>query len=236
MTVVAQRNGVRVVAFNKCGHSSIINTFIQHRRGFVNPEPATIPSNQVNTDPDALVKALRSQSDSIVDWPDPHLLIAVIRNPVHRALSAYQHFIIRKERYKFTELGFSRLDIFRNFVNHMRTVDLTADPHLAPYTPDLLKMGGDRYTTALLPLELINEAWPIAISNAGLDDVPLEVWHKNAGGYDSELYLHPNQVEILEELYSQDYKLWQAVYDETRASLPAICYKTPEELVLLANQ
>lgn len=230
MTLLAQRDGVRVVAFQKCGHTSIINTFLQRREGFVNPEPAVI--TQTNWAHDGV----RGYPEQAVDWPEPRLLIAVIRSPLRRALSAYMHFMQRKERDNLTRLGFKFGCGLNQYVNHLKTVDLREDQHIAPYAFDVVDATNDKYPTIVIPLELIDVMWPIVIAKEGLYDVPLKPWHKNPGHYNYEDVMTPYAESVLSEIYSKDCNLWEAVYDEARTAIPAVRYKTPQELIHLANK
>lgn len=226
MTAIAQREHVRVVAFNKCGHTSIINTFMSHRDGFVNPEPATVNSHEV--------RRAEGYVGNLIDvdlstWPEPEVVIAFLRNPVYRVLSAYQHFFVRtmlsisivRFRDNFQKVGFTRGMSFSEFVDHLLTVDLTFDPHLSPCIPDLISVGGDRQYL-LAPLELIGDCWPLAMDNVGLADVPSQVYHKNKGDYNPDDYLTPDLYDAIRELYSEDYNLWETVFNEARAEISSI--------------
>jgi hypothetical protein len=214
MTVLAQRDGVRVVAFNKCGHTSIINTFMSTKEDLPN-----------TTDRARALGGYQGDLTNFQDWPEPEVIVSFLRNPAHRALSAYHHFCVRKERYKFKELGFEFGMSFPDYVDHLLTVDLTVDAHLAPFIDDLVTAGGDR-VYVLAPLELIGECWPIAMDNVGLADVPREVLHKNKGGYQAEDYMRFDLHEKLRGLYCEDYNLWETIYNEARAEISPISNAT----------
>ena len=215
MTVLAQRDGVRVAAFNKCGGTSIINTFMSRR----NENPDFPNSN----DRARAIGGYQGDLTNSQDWPEPRVLVAFMRDPARRALSAYQHFLVRKERYKFKELGFEFGMSFPAFVDHLLTVNLSADKHISPCVPDLLAAGGDcHYIVA--PLEFINEAWPLIMDGVGLVDVPdIIAWH-NKGSYNPDDFMTAELREKLRELYLQDFNLWCATYHEhkTRAKIPAV--------------
>jgi hypothetical protein len=165
-----------------------------------------------------------------VDWPQPEVVIAFIRNPVRRALSAYQHFFIRdiaidrQFRYTFAGMGFTQDMSFSEFVDYLLTVDLTTDKHITPQFDDLIAAAGGTYSEYLLaPLELIGYCWPIMMDNVGLGEkVPRTVLHRNKGDYNPDDYLTPELSGKLRELYSRDYNLWEVVYGETREEISTV--------------
>lgn len=225
MTVLAQRDSVRAVGFNKAGHTSVIHTFMSTPESVGHVEEMLFAPKVLNTlDEAKTIGGYRGDLTNFHDWPKPDLIFAFLRNPVHRALSAYQHFIIRKERYKFKELGFTFGMPFDKFVDHLLTVDLTADPHLAPQIDDLIAASGDELCNYILaPLEMIGEAWPIVMDNVGLGDVvPRTVLHRNKGNYNPDDFITPELHDKLRELYSQDYNLWETICDETREKISSI--------------
>jgi hypothetical protein len=226
MTALAQRDGVRVVAFNKCGHTSIINTFMSPREGFQNPQPATIASSEI-----AKVDGYRCNllDDEWRSWPEPEFIVSFLRDPVQRIISAHQHFCVRKERYKFKELGFKFGMSFPEFVDHLLTVDISADPHLSPCIDDLFTVSGDDKHCILAPLENIQEAWPQIMAVVGLVDVPREVYHKNKGEYDLRTTSYGQDLhDKIRELYREDYALWEAVKDaETRTTISPVHNSSP---------
>lgn len=257
--IIAQRHGVRVVGFRKCGHTSIINTFCTLREEFVEDKPPSSPWSKElgddsqrpailnTTDRTQRANAYRGYLDTAEDWPEPHTVVGFIRDPARRALSAYQHFIVRTfnlrdgirtvGRESFEQMGFTADMTFEDYVDHLGKVDLSLDLHIEPYYNQMPAAGTRNSRFVLAPLELISEFWPALIDDLGLDDVPRGVWHKNKGGYDSKTVLTDELADrIRDGIYSQDYSLWQTVYNETRAALPSICYKTFEELVSLVNQ
>jgi hypothetical protein len=222
MTVLAQRDKVRVAAFNKCGNSSIITTFMTAVPG----EQWTkySPPGILNTvDRARNIGGYQGDLTNFHEWPKPEVVIAFLRNPARRALSAYQHFLVRKERYKFKELGFTFGMSFPDFVDHLLTVDLTADPHISPQTPDLIEAGGDFCSYLLAPLEMIGECWPIAMDNVGLGDVvPRVPIHDNKGDYDPGEFMTLELHDKLRELYSEDYNLWETIYHEAGKEISSV--------------
>ena len=220
MTVLAQRDKVRVAAFNKCGNSSIITTFMTAVPG----EQKYSPPGILNTvDRARNIGGYQGDLTNCHDWPQPDVVIAFMRNPAYRALSAYQHFLVRRERYKFKELGFTFGMPFDEFVAHLLTVDLTYDPHLAPQIDDLVEAGGELCDYLLAPLELIGECWTEIMDNVGLGGaVPRTVLHNNKGDYNPDDFMTPELYDTLCELYSQDYNLWEIVYGETRTEISSV--------------
>jgi hypothetical protein len=247
---IAQRDGVRVVGFRKCGHTSIINTFCTLRNEFLASALPSTPWSKEPGDKSTPLEirqnynrrtqhagALRGYLDSAEHWPKPHTVIVFIRDPARRALSAYQHFIVRTVRENFLALGFTPDMSFAQYCKHLKTVDLAKDLHIEPYYDQLAATGTEDSRFLLAPLELISEVWPAFVNDLGLDDVPLGVWRQNNGGYQAAEFLTDELTDyIRDEVYSQDYSLWQTVYNETRATLPSVRYKTFEELISLVNQ
>jgi hypothetical protein len=134
-------------------------------------------------------------------------------------------------------MGFTPDMDFAEYCHHLKKVDLSEDPHIEPYYDRLAATGTKTSRFALFPLELIDEVWPAVITDLELDDVPLGIWRQNRGGYKPDKYLNDELIDyIRDEIYSQDYSLWQTVYNETRATLPSVSYKTFDELVSLVNQ
>jgi hypothetical protein len=257
--ILAQRHGVRVVGFRKCGHTSIINTFCTLRSEFEATETApstpwskepgdnsTRPAILNTTDRTQRAEAYRGYLDTAENWPEPHTVVGFIRDPVRRALSAYQHFIIRTSkladgartvgRESFHCMGFTPDMDFAQYCEHLGKIDPSNDPHIEPYYDRMPATGTENSRFLLAPLELISEVWPAFVEDLGLDDVPLGVWRQNRGGYKPDKYLTDEVVDQVRTIYSADYRLWQTIYDETRETLPAVRYKTFDELVSLVNQ
>jgi hypothetical protein len=225
MTVLAQRDKVRVAAFNKCGNSSIINTFMSTPESVGHVEEMLFTPKVLNTaDAAKKVGGYRGDFTNCHDWPKPDVVVAFVRNPAYRVLSAYQHFVIRTMRYKFKDLGFTQGMPFDKFVDHLLTVDLTTDKHLTPQIDDLVAASGDELCNYILaPLEMIGEAWPIVMDNVGLGNVvPRIVLHLNRGNYNPADFMTSELHDKLRELYSQDYNLWEVICDETREEISSI--------------
>jgi hypothetical protein len=222
-----------MVGFNKCGHTSAINTFVASLN-HTDPPPQRV--KVINSaDVAALTGSVRGDLTNFQDWPEPHTIVALIRSPITRIVSAYHHLMVRTQRYNFIDLGFQPGCSFDEFLDHLATIDLTKDAHTASYGPDLLTAGADKHKTIIIPLEEIDTAWPAVLTRLGMDDVPTEMWHKNKS---PESYEFPNypQFKKIHDVYLNDYNLWEYVLDETRASLPTINYIPSERLIRLVNQ
>jgi hypothetical protein len=229
MTVLAQRGKVRVAAFNKCGNSSIINTFMSTPESTGHEEILFTPKVLNTADDAKKVEGYRGDFTNCHDWPKPDVIVAFLRNPAYRALSAYQHFVIRTMRYKFKDLGFTQGMPFDKFVDHLLTVDLTADKHLTPQIDDLVaaSVGDPTCTYILAPLELIGDCWPIVMDSVGLGDVvPRTVLHKNKGDYNPADFMTTELLGKLRELYSQDYNLWEVTCNEAREEISTVSNAT----------
>lgn len=217
MTVLAQRDGVRVVGFNKCGHTSVINMFAPRSEPVKRPQFGA--PNVINTEDLAKqANTYRGDLTNYHDWPHPDVVIAVLRNPVRRALSAYQHFLVRKERSSFTGLGFKFGCTFDEFVEHLVTVDLTGDAHIKPFVPDLIAAGSNSQVL-LLPLELLSQIWPVIIEELQIKGTSPTMQFRNKGDYDPDDFLTPELYDTLRTLYQEDYDLWELAYNDVWDSL-----------------
>ena len=155
MAVAAQRGRYRVVAFNKCGHTSIINMFLTP------PDQSVVrgamPAVQVSSDV-PVEQVYKGFAEDVDNWPEPAYTIAFFRQPARRMLSVYQHFIVRTMQKElttagytaFTKLGFDASMTFPVFCRHLRSIDLDADLHLKPQVTSLnAAVGGELRTYTL---------------------------------------------------------------------------------------
>ena len=210
MSVVIQHKNIRVVTFQKCGHTSIINMFQTPADQAINRGAS--PNVYVSKDEEAPVFYKGTDTD---DWPDAEITIAFFRNPLQRAYSAYQHFIIRTlsnelvsvpslGRKQFTELGFTAGMTFLEFCEHLKTVDLDYDPHLRPQITSFVaaKSGFD----IINQLENIHRSWPELVEDFNMSCTKAVVYF-NSANYDpwpeDSLEGH-----IIRSLYDEDYHTW----------------------------
>ena len=219
MAVIVQRGGVRVVAFQKCGHTSIVNMFLA---------PAGEPLVRGRSVPHDY--ALRGDVEAALSWPRPHLTIAFFRNPLQRALSTYEHFIKRTlihpeesnggplslGRQSFTDLGFHPNMEFKDFILHLRNIDLSADKHLKPQhlSFDEALASVDVYGGQL---EQLNTTWPLIVDQYGLDCTK-EVAQYNKAEYE-QIDIGEARLGLFKQLYATDYRYWEACHFEARAPL-----------------
>lgn len=209
--VAIQHERIRLVAFQKCGHTSLINMFQTPRdqsvvRGMA---PAVKVSGQ-DTSPGVFYKG-----DDTTDWPESEWTLAFFRNPLQRAYSAYQHFIIRTLSYplvsvpslgrkQFVELGFEAGMTFLEFCEHLAIIDLNYDPHLRPQATSFNRAAcGHRW---LCQLERLDTAWPETVEHFDLPCTK-EVVDFNAANYEPCLVDGP-EAGIIEVLYAEDYEIW----------------------------
>jgi len=212
MAVIAQRDGVRVVAFQKCGHTSIINMFLT---------PADVPLVRGGAIPD---DAYRGTVEKARSWPEPRLTIAFMRNPLMRAFSAYDHFIIRTQRASIMALGFTPDMSFTQFITHLGEIDLTADEHLKPQWLSFIEACAslDVYGGQL---EQLDTTWPLIVDQYGLDCTK-EIPHYNRAErdymWDTEDRLPRSVLAAFKVLYATDYACWNAAHFEAGTSFSSV--------------
>lgn len=239
MAVIAQRNGVRVVAFQKCGHTSIINMFLT---------PADMPLVRGTAPALRSDDAYRGYAEDTQDWPEPELTLAFFRNPLIRALSAYEQFIVRGiqrplaspvisfgddhvvapgvpslGRQSFTDLGFTADMEFKDFCLHLRNIDLNADNHLKPQATSYMQAYGNPGQVYSGQLEQLDITWPLLVDQYGLNCTK-EVPQYNAAKYETKDRLTGVHLDLFKKLYAQDYRFWEASHFEARAPLSSVCH------------
>ena len=203
MAVVAQWNGVRVVGFQKCGHTSIINMFLTPVDDSIERGKAALIVN--SQDQAAKVGAYRGDLAAAQTWPEPHTTIAFFREPIRRLLSAYQHFIVRTTRSPFIDMGFRSGMAFHEFCAHFITVDPTLDNHLKPQN---LSFNEALVGRALIyKLEYLDAIWPQLVEHLGLKCTK-EVARFNAAEYDIDTHLQGVHVDWVNIKYADDYNTW----------------------------
>jgi len=230
VAVVAQRNGVRLIAFQKCGHTSLINMFLT---------PADMPlvrgdapAIRNSGDEAAAINAYRGDIVAAQNWPKPDLTIAFFRNPLLRALSAYEHFIVRTlkvidgvstlGRQSFTDLGFTADMDFAAFVLHLRNINLKADNHLKPQSTSFIEAYNDEEVYAG-QLEQLDTIWPLIVAQYGLD-CTLEIPRYNEAEYITHKRLSGVRLSMFKELYARDYAFWKASYFEAGTQISSVSH------------
>ncbi len=122
MSHCLQRNGVRLVAFNKCGHASIINTF--------NAAPGEKPQRGPSgLDP----VTLKGDYKKAETWPEPVVTLAYFRHPLARIASVWNKLMRDTWYTSFHAYGFEKGMSFEAFCKHVMFIrDQPLDPHLRP--------------------------------------------------------------------------------------------------------
>jgi hypothetical protein len=173
-------------------------------------------------------EVLRGSAAEAIDiWPYPALTIAFYRNPLDRALSAYEHFIKRTlvypeesnggplslGRQNFTDMGFTSDMEFKDFALHLRNVDLELDLHLKPQSNSFDETTTHSTRTATYQLEQLDELWPEIVNKHALD-CSTEVVSFNAAQYETKDRLSGARLGIFEDMYQDDYERWEDSYHE----------------------
>jgi hypothetical protein len=233
MAVVAQRNGVRMIAYQKCGHTSIINMF---------RTPAGESVQRGRT-----FDELCGTTEDAQDWPKPDTIITFFRHPLLRALSTYEHFLVRgiqhpvnspvisfdgeetKQgkpslgRQSFTDLGFTADMDFPAFVLHLRNIELCADKHLKPQAISFWEAYDGRASVYAGQLEQLHITWPLIVEQYGLD-CTLEIPRYNLAEYEVNDRLSGVRLDMFKDLYLRDYSYWDAAHFETGTPISSVSH------------
>lgn len=226
MSVVAQREARRVITFQKCGHTSVINMFMTPAGQSV--ARGATPAVRISGQP--VPEVYKGFSDAVSHWPPAKVSIAVFRNPFERALSAYQHFIVRtlqsdevvvgaagtskkyggvptQGRTTFTQLGFDHEMSFSDFVQHLGSIDLCYDKHLKPQAISFREAASGLVHG--IQLEQLHVQWPLLVRAFDLP-CTTEVAEFNAADYtaDSDHWSYA----LVTQLYADDLKLWEKAH------------------------
>jgi hypothetical protein len=227
MAVVNQKGGIRVVAPNKCGHTSVINMFRTRR----DKEPES-------------VKLHKHCRDDFSEWPAAKYTLIFFRDPLARAVSAYEHFIARTLRINarrksgysnFAHYGFTPEMKFLEYVKHLATIDISCDPHLLPQSDSLLRSGSGELIVG--QLERFAEQWPLLVDYLGLD-CSKQIEHINKAKYDrsgADYRGFDEAAALIREVYAIDFDEYWSYLDEAGTPLQAIDHTTLEGAVRLAD-
>ena len=205
MSVIVQRDGIRIITFQKCGHTSIVNMFQTPAGQDIvrGTTPAVLISG---ADMPVMYKGFDAS-----EWPEPRLTLAFFREPVKRARSAYEHFIVRTakaglvglataDHESFTKLGFNLKMTFTEFCEHLHHIDLNLDNHLKPQTTSFIAaLNGANY---IYKLEDLSVCWPRLVKELDLP-CTTHVVRFNEAKYDTT-----QQDDSINQLYADDYDLW----------------------------
>ncbi len=215
MSVVVQRNGVRIVAFNKSGNTSIVNTFQCPFGG--------TPQRGVRN-----LEVLKAPSSS--DFPEPIVTIAYFRHPLARLASVYNYFfeLPRREvietdsmakvqptefRVNFKVLGFRADMNFEDFCEQIiaKKDRLHEDLHIKKQSESFIADRGLAVDTWIARLDELSTVWSQMVSTFHLDCSTRIAHFNNQVGYSwVAMYQDiPVVTKLLLELYHDDHRIWQ---------------------------
>jgi hypothetical protein len=210
MTHVYQRDGVRMVSFNKSGHKSIVLTFLALPGGADSQELAA--------------RTLRGgfgskHKQAWHDWPAPIVTVAFVRHPLARIASVWNHLF--RDRVGYTPLrkhGFTEDMVFEQYVHQLLKVEYSSDMdfHLAPQAFCLDRCATNTISQHVYRLDDIAEGWPRMCQTYGLE-CETKVAHHNDRSQNypqgrpwTALWegLEDEAGELVHGLYERDYDMW----------------------------
>jgi hypothetical protein len=154
MTHVLQRDGVRLIAFNKSGHTSVVNMFMTSPGGTVDRGPKPHDAD-----------TLRGDIKKAEKWPEPIVTAAFIRHPLARIVSGWNH--LNREHFytPFKTYGFTPEMDFEQYVQRLLRVMAShnpekVDPHFQPQHIGFRLARGWLGSTQIMRLDEIDSAWP----------------------------------------------------------------------------
>ncbi len=207
MSHCVQRNAVRVVAFNKCGHTSIINSF------------QTASGNAVLREkPDDALKEATLVGDyaKAATWPEPIVTIAFFRHPLARVASVWNHLIRDFFYLQFKAHGFTRDMPFEDFCKHLISIrDEFLDPHLEEQAINFRACRGLLNEVEIYRLDEISTSWPQMVSTWDVD-CTVNIAHMNRRDYPgglpwTDMYHHyPMLARQLLDVYAEDLEIWRS--------------------------
>lgn len=193
-----------MIAFNKCGGTSIINTF--------------------KTEPDQIV-ARGTGTLSFKDSRTPEVNVAFFRHPLNRVASVYNHLIVEVFREKFRVLGFFEDMFFIEFVETLLTIDINADEHLKPQMTSFNELRDKHSATWTGRLENIHVTWPMLVDVYSMG-CSTRLPKFNAKEY-KPLWVGDKLTTSLIELYADDYFMWHELTIEARTTIPPVGHEVP---------
>ena len=203
MSHCLQRNGVRIVAFNKCGHATIINSF------------SAAPGEKPHRGPNSLdAVTLKGDAKKAMAWPEPVVTIAYFRHPLARIASVWNKLMRDTWYTSFAAHGFTKGMSFEAFCKHLLFIDhANLDPHLRPQAESFRACRGWFGDVAIYRLDEISYAWPQMVRTWDLDCTS-SVIHLNRADYPegkpwTALYGHDDLVMQLMRMYGEDLHIWR---------------------------
>lgn len=204
MSHCIQRHSVRIVAFNKCGHATIINSFT----AAVGEKPHRGPSSLQDISQIGDYKKART-------WADPIVTMAFFRHPLARVASVWNKLMRETWYVSFAPLGFEKDMDFKSFCLHLLFIqDCDLDPHLRSQALSFRECRGRAGDTYIMRLDEISYAWPQMVRTWDLD-CTTNIMHLNRAEYPdglpwTALYVGLEKIAFdLLRMYREDLKIWR---------------------------
>jgi len=203
VTHCLQRNSVRIVAFNKCGHATIINSF------------STAPGEKPHRGQNSLDKhTLKGDAAKAQAWDQPLVTIAYFRHPLARIASVWNKLMRDTWYASFHQYGFTKGMTFEAFCRHVLFIQHDAlDPHLKPQCESFRECRGWN-DTCIYRLDEMSYAWPQMVRTWDLD-CTTNIVHMNRADYPdgkpwTALYEgHEDLIAQLLDMYGEDLHIWR---------------------------
>lgn len=204
MSHCIQRHAVRIVAFNKCGHATIVNSFT----AAVGEKPHRGPNSLQSISQIGDYKAAKI-------WAEPIVTIAFFRHPLARVTSVWNKLMRETWYAPFSPLGFEKGMDFKAFCKHLlfiRECDL--DPHLRTQAEQFRECRGWLGDTYIMRLDEMSYAWPQMVRTWDLD-CTTQTLHLNRSDYPDGLpwtamYKGLDKIAFdLMEMYREDLCIWR---------------------------
>jgi hypothetical protein len=228
-----------VVAFNKSGHTSILNAFsCSASKFFTDRGERSLEGVQRATWPDINI------------LPNPVITLAYFRHPLIRIASVYNYFfllahegqsepspiedlsvIVQKTEFResLKKMGFEQSMSFGAFCRHLSNTNLSDDLHLKRQAESFRQCCGITGDIWLGRLEELDRTWPYTIKTLQLDCTP-ELPHFNEKKYNWVKFYedHATTADLVLELYKDDLRFWQELnWFETGKTIPSVSFSAP---------
>jgi hypothetical protein len=202
MPHVLQRDGVRICAFNKSAHTSIVNAFCTDAGQAINRGSNT----------GANEKVLRGRGKNRLAWPEPDHTYVFIRHPLARTVSAWNHLNQANETPvygRFRKLGFVPGCPFPEFVAHLTTFfpNDIEDEHLRPQTLQAAEALPNCPPPTVVRTEQLDIEWPRMVQRTGLTcttEIPHFNSHETLEAFDRDYTMATQLIGF----YNADYLAW----------------------------
>ncbi len=204
MSHCLQRNSVRIVAFNKCGHATIINSF------------NTAPGEKPHRGENALAEfTLKGDYKKAQIWDSPIVTLAYFRHPLARVASVWNKLMRDTWYTSFAQYGFVKGMTFPEFCNHLLDLDRESlDPHLRPQAESFRECRGWGGDTCIYRLDEMGTAWAQMVRTWDLD-CTTNIVHMNRADYPdgkpwTALYDgNGHLIYELAQMYGEDLHIWR---------------------------